>query len=38
MNDNNEEGSTEIQKNMFEDLCIADLNFDIQNMNEWLEP
>jgi hypothetical protein len=31
-NDNNGEGSDEIQNNMFGDLCIADLNFNVPNM------
>jgi hypothetical protein len=36
-NDNNGEGSDEIQNNMFGDLCIADMNFNVQNMEEHLE-
>jgi hypothetical protein len=35
---NNGEGSDEIQNNMFGDLWIADLNFNVPNMEEYLEP
>jgi hypothetical protein len=37
-NNNNGEGSDEIQNNMFWDLCIADLNFNVPNMEKSLEP
>jgi hypothetical protein len=37
-NDDNAEGSDEIRNNMFTDLCIADLNFNVQNLDPRLNP